>query len=149
MHCPKCIGNLQDDFIEKYSVDVCYVCKGIWFDQDELVKIIKQDSQDTTFNSDIGHPDYDPPKEIKDLIKGFNDKIGQCPRCIGTTMVKKCYKHGVTVDICPKCQGIWLDGGEIFQLRERKWAEFIVHFNYFKEVVKEATKEFVQGKRRA
>ena len=34
-----------------------------------------------------------------------------CPRC-GVSMIKKT-RHSVTIDKCKKCDGIWLDGGEI------------------------------------
>ncbi len=34
-----------------------------------------------------------------------------CPRC-HIPMIKKT-RHGVTIDKCKKCDGLWLDGGEI------------------------------------
>jgi Zn-finger nucleic acid-binding protein len=44
-------------------------------------------------------------KEVK------NDKIINCPRC-KFPMIKKS-RMGVTIDKCGKCEGIWLDSGEI------------------------------------
>jgi hypothetical protein len=43
--------------------------------------------------------------------KEKSDPVLNCPRD-NTPMVKKS-KMGVTIDKCEKCQGIWLDGGEI------------------------------------
>ena len=34
-----------------------------------------------------------------------------CPRC-GAELQEKAYHHAV-VDVCPKCNGMWLDAGEI------------------------------------
>lgn len=38
----------------------------------------------------------------------------KCPRC-GIVM-KKINKSGVVIDICPKCNGMWLDDDEIGKL---------------------------------
>jgi len=37
-----------------------------------------------------------------------------CPRC--RTKMKKIEKHSVTIDVCPFCEGLWLDNGEIDKL---------------------------------
>lgn len=34
-----------------------------------------------------------------------------CPRC--SKRMDKVEKHGITIDVCPFCSGIWLDDGEI------------------------------------
>jgi len=49
------------------------------------------------FKKKITYDDHDPEIE--------------CPRC-NIPMIKKT-RHGVTIDKCKKCEGIWLDGGEI------------------------------------
>lgn len=38
----------------------------------------------------------------------------QCPVC-GERM-REIEKHGVTIDICPGCKGVWLDRGELEKL---------------------------------
>ena len=40
-----------------------------------------------------------------------DDPIIDCPRC-HVPMIKRT-RMGVTIDKCKKCEGIWLDGGEI------------------------------------
>lgn len=40
-----------------------------------------------------------------------NDEIILCPRC--KIKMSKKTRLGVTIDKCEKCNGIWLDGGEI------------------------------------
>jgi len=41
-----------------------------------------------------------------------------CPRD-GTTLVAADH-HGVTVDRCPSCQGLWLDAGELEKIASRE-----------------------------
>ena len=35
----------------------------------------------------------------------------KCPRCDVALVAKE--NHGVTIDQCPQCEGIWLDKGEL------------------------------------
>lgn len=38
----------------------------------------------------------------------------KCPNCKDTELKEMLTTNGVMVDVCPKCEGIWLDKGEIF-----------------------------------
>jgi Zn-finger nucleic acid-binding protein len=42
------------------------------------------------------------------------DEVIKCPRC--EKNMKKITRHGVTIDVCKKCHGMWLDDGEIDKL---------------------------------
>lgn len=42
-----------------------------------------------------------------------------CPRCVDALLVERSLES-VAVDVCPSCQGIWLDRGELQRLRERE-----------------------------
>ena len=46
-----------------------------------------------------------------------HDPIIKCPRC-NVNMIKKT-RMGVTIDKCKRCDGIWLDGGEIEKILMR------------------------------
>ena len=120
MDCPKCVGKLQEKLIENYKVNVCWVCEGIWFDAGELDKVLAADSRDFDF-IDVDR-DALAGKEPADLREELDKKDAACPRCAdGTMLVHKEHQgvHKVTIDACPKCNGIWLDGGEILELRHR------------------------------
>ncbi len=120
MNCPKCLGKLQEKIVEDCKVDVCFVCEGIWFDNGELEKVIKADAKDFDF-LDIDREELDG-KEAAELKEEFDNKESICPRCAdGTKLIRKKHKgiHEINVDVCPKCNGIWLDGGEIKELRHR------------------------------
>ncbi|MBP9085259.1 MAG: zf-TFIIB domain-containing protein [Kofleriaceae bacterium] len=44
-----------------------------------------------------------------------------CPRC--KVSLHQRFRAGVIVDVCPQCQGLWLDGGELDQLLARLIAD--------------------------
>ena len=120
MDCPKCAGELEEKIEENLKVNVCFICEGIWFDAGELEKVLKADSRDFEF---LGLDSEDlAGKEAADLLEKFDKKESKCPRCADSTkLVRKIYKgkHKVNVETCPKCNGIWLEGGEIQELRSR------------------------------
>lgn len=41
----------------------------------------------------------------------------QCPSC--QTMLLMSDRHGVEIDYCPECRGVWLDRGELDRIIER------------------------------
>lgn len=45
-----------------------------------------------------------------------------CPHCAETTLVMA-ERHGIEIDYCPKCRGVWLDRGELDKIIERAAAE--------------------------
>lgn len=45
-----------------------------------------------------------------------------CPMCAGSEL-KMSDRHGVEIDYCPKCRGVWLDRGELDKIIERASAE--------------------------
>ncbi len=120
MDCPKCIGKLQKKEVAMYAtssieelrgaaisqsleVDQCFVCGGVWFDRGELDKY-------TTEKTTI----IDAPSVGKDLDEKFDKKEGKCPKC--SVMMKKTpyeKEPSITIDVCEKCGGIWLDSTEI------------------------------------
>ncbi len=106
MKCPKCKQvDLTSQVINEIEVDQCPTCRGIWFDEQELPRMLTHASQD-----------------IKPLTKGKErtdlDKVtGQCPVDDSDLMrVFSQMDRSVVVDRCPKCLGIWLDGGELKRL---------------------------------
>ncbi len=137
MDCPKCLGKLQEIAVEKVKIDTCTVCEGIWFDKDELEKVISRDAFDLK-HIDLDRDRFDSFEIPYTVAKDLNEKEGKCPRCDDGTVLKR-KEHektkGLFIDICPNCKGIWLDGGEIRYLRQ----------HYFKDLADKmlAIKEFI------
>ena len=44
----------------------------------------------------------------------------QCPTCAVDLAMSD--RHGIEIDYCPKCRGVWLDRGEIDKIIERSQA---------------------------
>ncbi|WP_112488456.1 zf-TFIIB domain-containing protein [Thiomonas sp. X19] len=42
----------------------------------------------------------------------------QCRHCFETRLVMA-ERHGIGIDYCPKCRGVWLDRGELEKILER------------------------------
>jgi Zn-finger nucleic acid-binding protein len=112
MHCPACHHPLRRFKAGTVTLDGCDGgCGGIWFDHRELAKVNRQ------------HPD--PDAKIADLafnpkVRVHDDDVRECPKCDGVTLEKKlhCLGSGVIMDVCPECQGLWLDHGELEKIRE-------------------------------
>lgn len=64
--------------------------------------------------------DREALEKIKQSSTGEADKTAlmHCPKC--ATQLKSIEHHGVTVEECPSCQGLWLDRGELETLSQRE-----------------------------
>lgn len=112
MHCPGCIGVLQEVSIPPVMVDVCVQgCKGIWFDRGELEKVLKKSPDADQLMNSTGW-------EVKVPVAGA---LRHCPRCVDTGL--KTFQWGTTypveLDVCPGCGGYWLDAGELLLVSEQ------------------------------
>jgi Zn-finger nucleic acid-binding protein len=92
------------------EVDRCLNCKGIWFDSEEAeqLKTIKGSE-----SLDIGD------QAIGDQINQLTNDI-RCPRCKNVKMTRlvDIDEHCIWYEICPKCQGVWLDAGEFKNFKD-------------------------------
>lgn len=112
MNCPACNNELTAKTIGDIAVDVCdNGCGGIWFDNFELQK--------------FDEPCESVPEELLNIQTNQNIKVKldlryHCPKCDDIVMMRHpfSFKGQVTVDECPACGGIWLDQGELIQIRE-------------------------------
>jgi Zn-finger nucleic acid-binding protein len=88
-------------------VDKCPLCDGIFFDRGELESIIH--IVDLFRSVKLNEPEIDdvPECEHKRIVRCPDDGSEMEPNEIG----------GLTIDICQKCGGIWLDHGEIAVLK--------------------------------
>jgi Zn-finger nucleic acid-binding protein len=99
--CPNCRDKLLDTVnVDGYPVEVdhCRTCDGIWLDRGELERLL------------------DAPEASLTVPKGAALGRRLCPRC--TTAMYAFYypKTFVTVDMCKRCQGLWLDKTEFQEM---------------------------------
>jgi len=96
--CPRCQVELTILNVRDIELDACPKCMGIWFDSTELDKVIG------------GAKSFE---EMAYLSQPLGGKIF-CPNC-GDKMHYSTLKD-VTIDFCKKCEGVWLDTGELSEL---------------------------------
>ena len=96
--CPRCNIEMQLLNVRDIELDVCPKCMGIWFDTKELDKVLGASS---SF------------EEMAYLSKPLGENI-DCPVC-GEKMEYSTIEN-TTIDFCRKCEGVWLDAGELTEL---------------------------------
>ncbi|UCF44593.1 MAG: zf-TFIIB domain-containing protein [Planctomycetota bacterium] len=97
--------------VDDVTVDVCKGgCGGIWFDNFELKKFDEP-------HESAGEALLDIERD-ESLVVDLNRKRN-CPKCDDIVMMTHFFsvKKQVAIDECPGCAGIWLDAGELSQIR--------------------------------
>ncbi|OGV39273.1 MAG: hypothetical protein A2X48_21910 [Lentisphaerae bacterium GWF2_49_21] len=103
LKCPKCgITELTSNVFEDVRVDSCSKCNGVWLHKGELNKIAHPHEGDLEYCS-IEHI-------AEDRISEFN-----CPNCHDVKLKKVNFisYSDIVLEYCAKCEGIWLDRGEL------------------------------------
>lgn len=129
MKCPVCERDLQEIKIKDIIVDVCMNgCGGIWFDNREIKKVEQHET--------AGEFLLDIKKDPNIIID--NSKTRFCPKCLEQKMVTHfvSINREIEVDECYNCGGIWLDFGELGEIRQQYPTE---------EERKKATEEFIKN----
>lgn len=109
MKCPVCKEPMIIVEHEKIELDYCTACLGVWFDAGELALLLESmDLEVGEFN-------------IADIItlpeKRIAEEKRKCPVC-RKKMKKAAIGHDpqVVIDVCPRGEGMWFDGGEVGQV---------------------------------
>ncbi len=112
MKCPACGNDLHEVKVSDVVVDICRDgCGGIWFDNFELLKFDEPHEADGEELVEF----VNEPKVSIDHSKRLN-----CPKCENVVLMRHFFsvKKQVEVDECPGCGGMWLDAGELKQIRQ-------------------------------
>lgn len=96
-HCPRDNQKLTAQAASLHNVQKCGGCSGIWLPASAVIELIGKTKR---------------PRSSPDLI--LQSSI-RCPDD-GRQLVA-ITKHGVEIDVCSSCGGVWLDGGELRQLQ--------------------------------
>lgn len=97
--CPKCSVPMATWNAGELEIDHCSRCKGLWFDANELTRHLANSGAPRLGQ----HPEAGAATTYA------------CPKCederlLGTFLLD------VSVESCPKCDGVFLDLGEIYEL---------------------------------
>jgi len=103
--CPDCDKVLQSVFYEGVQVQVCFGCRGFFLDEDKLAQI--EESREI----EIAKDSLAPSRRGGDINR-------TCPLCKGSMKKIEYGKINTTIiDKCEKCDGIWLDCGELDRIQ--------------------------------
>src|ERR1017187_1796303 len=117
MKCPRCNSVLQSVEYDGQMVEVCPDCKGEWLAAGELQKIA--DHHDKVFTPEEVASLDAVNKEIFTAEKNDHDEL-HCPACENVQMEHFNYgdTSGIILHKCTKCDGIWMDKGELEKIEE-------------------------------
>ena len=112
MDCPRNHEPLKEIEFEGVLVDICPSCGGVWFDPKELEKF------------DEAHEEAG--QKLLELMESYqkvpidHDHRLSNPRSPEIDLVRRYYspKEQIEIDECPITGGIWLNGGDLHQIRE-------------------------------
>jgi Zn-finger nucleic acid-binding protein len=103
--CHKCWVEMDKKEIDIFGpniiIDVCPKCKGIWLDEGELKKLLKDRKLTNYLTKHIGTKSKSP------MV---------CPKCGNTMDIESV--EDIEVDVCLLCGGVWLDEGELEELEK-------------------------------
>lgn len=105
MNCPKCEREMDVKNYGDTEVDKCPECRGIYFDQGELEKLL------------AGRTEGAGSVEYTELSNKMDMMLGKCPRC-DIEMEPYLGPGNLRIDRCTKCSGVFLDQGEFAELME-------------------------------
>ncbi|MGE5308655.1 MAG: zf-TFIIB domain-containing protein [Deltaproteobacteria bacterium] len=136
MDCPKCVGRMQHVSLSAPPAvfQRCPVCGGIWFEGEELSRLVSERLMDKITPDRVEEGGRFDESLMKELA--LDEKETGCPSCEGHPKMKKISSprdHSVTIDICPRCGGNWLDHGEFARISspsvlEKKFADMLEFF---------------------
>ena len=141
MKCPSCRIDLTRHDLKGIVIDHCEQCDGLWFDKGELVRAKNEEDRDLR---GFDFPLWTETEKVTTVIGERS-----CPKCHEKMSVVNYAGYAdLPLDLCPICQGVWLDKGEfdtlISHLEELK-EEFSLA-SYFKDFEEEAKQLFVSKK---
>jgi Zn-finger nucleic acid-binding protein len=120
MICPICKNDLIEMTVGTVTIDACDGgCGGVWLDNFELNKILAD-----------ANAAHQVAARVKPKPEGFFDYTQRhtCPRCTDVVLHRHFFspKKQVEIDLCPNCNGRWLDAHELQrierEIRERNGA---------------------------
>ncbi len=124
MICPRCQNGMRAAIeatpAGSVELDYCPSCRGIWFDRGELESILLQ------VRSDIQPIGLPAPTDEPGNRRCPRHHAPMIERRMSTARLRSSIyaahsdpvPDGVIIDQCPRCLGIWLDGGELGQITQ-------------------------------
>lgn len=110
MFCPKCNDTMSTvEFGTDITIQRCNGCAGIFTDRETLQAMRNEWLADAVLDIGAARPPANPSGDSGDII---------CPSC-GEKMkiVREAEQKHIILDICPGCDGVFLDAGELTDIK--------------------------------
>jgi Zn-finger nucleic acid-binding protein len=124
MHCPLCEGKqLTEASIGGVPIEACTHCGGMWIGAGRLEKLPERPSV-KVFLPLIQHAPGRCRRKGHPIPRAMvrcptcGALPAECPECSAPLVMVP--TPGCAIDICPRCEGVWLDRGEMESLRKTK-----------------------------
>jgi uncharacterized protein len=108
MNCPRCDKEMTPVQPEGVEAQQCPQCEGHWLEGEDLRRL------ESTVNVRFLEWRKLPTEEVQ-------TREVACPRCRPSGAMKKVRSERdrhVLLDVCERCHGVWLDGGELRAIQE-------------------------------
>ncbi len=117
MICHRCNSKMEKSQMDGVLIDKCINCNGVWLDAGELEMLVYEERK-TQFQI-LTETKIENIQEGNRLITNVN----ACPKCQQTPLLK-IYEHGVELDQCLHCKGIFFDDGELKKILTAEKKDF-------------------------
>jgi Zn-finger nucleic acid-binding protein len=105
--CPKCDPAVElaprwvspPGVLGEVELDVCPTCRGMWLDWSELEQLVE-------FAAEV-------PGAAANMSWQRDLQAGRCASCQTRPLLERVEVGSYSLDRCPRCLGIWFDGGEL------------------------------------
>jgi Zn-finger nucleic acid-binding protein len=116
MKCPQCNSPLKEGNYEAdIQIDLCASCGGMWLNKGELEAIqetVEHDYSDILYKIGTVARAYELARQ-----KALAGRT--CPHCHRLLASKEYgYCSQILIEMCPQCEGVWLDRGEMQALEQ-------------------------------
>ena len=110
MDCKDCRTGMRKQKLEGVLIDRCPNCEGVWLDGGELEQLARGEGLED--QAMIAQAQREVARERGQISSG-----GVCPRCAAGPLTRH-MAHGVALDRCKGCKGLWFDHGELARVRD-------------------------------
>ena len=136
MDCPNDHRPLETVGVQSLQIHRCSTCHGTWCEADEL-RLLK----DKADHGDYCWIDFDLWKDADKFRAGEHARY-RCPRDQSDLTTVHYGQSPVSIDVCSKCHGVWLDRGEFDAII--KWLRTKVDSESVNDYLKDVRHEFVE-----
>ncbi len=106
--CPACLKVMRPNPVGGFEIEACYQCGGLWLEKGETEQLLRR--------PDLPYSLTNPAAQAPDRVLLPHGQR-RCPAC--EAPLEPANIEGVDAEGCRQCSGLWLEQGELGELRDR------------------------------